>query len=107
MPKSGESRRRIGSTSYYTDDTVYNPGTNKSKFVPNKRMRNYVGDEGAEKLRKSRKTINQLDDVVSSSDKQDTPTENRAKGAEYQDKLIGNIKKAMKKGSATNRSNYE
>lgn len=112
MPKSATPRRRYGETSLQTSNIVTDPSTNKRKHVTDEQTRNAVGDQGAEKLRESRKTMTQKDDLVSSSDKQSTPAERRAAAKAAMDKendeLVGRVKKAMgKKGGPLMQSNYD
>ena len=112
MPKTNSTRRRYGSTSMFTNDQVSDPSTGKSKYVPNDELRNSVGDQGADNIKKARTTKTQADDIVSSSDAQETPHDKRirlkkAMEAENEE-LLGKVKSALsKKGGATSRSNYE
>lgn len=108
MPKA--DRRRYGSTTLFKQDTVTD-ANGKPKYVPESEVRNYVGDQGAAKLKESRKTKSQKDDVVSSSDAQETPAARKARLKkamdDENDELIGKVKTAMtKKGGALQSSNY-
>ena len=109
MPKTATPRRRYGSTSMFKNDEVYDPSTGKSKYVPNDELRNSVGDQGAEAVAKARTTKAQKDDIVSSSDPQETPSAKRIRLKKAMDdeneELYGKVKSALKKGSATTATN--
>lgn len=111
MPKTATPRRRYGETSLLTSNIVTDPATGKRGHVTDGETRNAVGDQGAQKLKDSRKTMTQRDDLVSSSDEQETPAAKRIRQKKAMDdeneELYGKVKKAMKKGDATNRLNYD
>lgn len=112
MPKSAATRRRYGETSLLTSNIISDPGTNTRKHATDEATRISVGDQGAEKLRESRKTMTQRDDMVSSSDEQETPTQRRVRQKKAMDaendELLGKVKSAMtKRGGPLVQSNYE
>jgi len=112
MPKSNSSRRRYAETSLLTSNIVTDPVTNKRGHVTDEQTRIAVGDQGAQKLRDSRKTMTQRDDLVSSSDPQETPVERKVRLKKAMDnendELISKVKSAMsKKGGPLQRSNYD
>lgn len=93
------------SKTYYKNDEVTD-SSGKTKTVDPSQTRNYVGDQGAAKVAKGKST-----DVVKSSDEQETPAAKRIRQKKAMDdeneELYGKVKKAMKKGDATNRLNYD